>query len=69
MAALIVPWYGNHLFLCLSLPLDYNCVKDKGSFLGIFVIPAPSKVPGTEMLRCAVLFCQLCWLTHSAVEA
>lgn len=47
--AFIVPWSGNYLFLCLSPPLDYNCLKEKGSFLCIFIIPAPSKGPGTEV--------------------
>lgn len=60
MAAFIVPWYGNYLFPSL----DYNCFKDKVSFLCIFAILAPSKEPGTEMLHA-----QLLWLTHSANEA
>lgn len=36
-------------------PLDYNCLKDQGSFSCIFVIPAHSTVPGAEMLHAHLL--------------
>lgn len=36
-------------------PLDYNCLKDQGSFSCIFVIPAHSTLPGAEMLHAHLL--------------